>query len=294
MGLLDTLTGTTADTAYSLARKLRTGYAGSAFKVRRGSDSTTLDIGYVGTLTDTASLLSFCSGTTGFLDTVYDNTANGYNLIQTTTGLQPQIISAGALLNPIQGYPSATNGKMGNTSIAFPASNSLMNFVAATVVTTPAAVNQRLFSFISSGQTHDYDNTASFLCDANDQTGVTNNISIDRAGNIWSTVAAMTLNALLVVAGRWDGSVESITANGVTRASPPASTGTFGTTGTLSLHHDGWNGAGTGEPWTGYTSELILAAVMSSGDYATAQADMTTFYSPPVISTQSMLSAGMF
>jgi len=55
--LLDTYTGAAA--AYSL-RKLRNAYAGSAIRVRRSSDNTTLDVGFDanGNL-DTASMLSF-------------------------------------------------------------------------------------------------------------------------------------------------------------------------------------------------------------------------------------------
>ena len=80
--------------AYSL-RKLRTGYGGSAVRVRRSSDSTEQDIGFVGSQFDSASLLSFCGGGSGFVTTWYDQSGNSRNLQQATTTKQPRIVNAG-------------------------------------------------------------------------------------------------------------------------------------------------------------------------------------------------------
>lgn len=79
--------------------KLRAAYAGSAFRVRRSSDSTEQDIGFDATtgLVDTAALLSFCSGTNGFVTTLYDQSGNANDLTQATAANQPQIITTGAL-----------------------------------------------------------------------------------------------------------------------------------------------------------------------------------------------------
>ena len=87
-GLLDTYTGAAA--AYSL-RLLRTEYTGDAIKVRRSSDNTEQDIGFVNNELDTSSLASFCSGTNGFVTTWYDQSGNGYDATQTTASEQPQI-----------------------------------------------------------------------------------------------------------------------------------------------------------------------------------------------------------
>lgn len=83
--------------AYSVARKLRSAYAGSAFKVRRASDSTTQDIGFNadGTV-DTTSLASFCAGTDGFIDTLYDQ-ASTKNMTQATTARQPKVVTSGTV-----------------------------------------------------------------------------------------------------------------------------------------------------------------------------------------------------
>jgi hypothetical protein len=94
-GLLDTYTGAAA--AYSL-RQLRAAYTGDAIRVRRASDSTEQDIGFVNNVLDTASLTTFCSGTDGFVTTWYDQSGNARNAAQTAALNQPQIVSAGSIL----------------------------------------------------------------------------------------------------------------------------------------------------------------------------------------------------
>lgn len=87
--------------AYSL-RKLRTAYSGNAIKVRRASDNTTSNIGFASTgVLDTTALNTFISGTTGFIDTWYDQSGNGKDATQATTTSQQQI-----LVNSFNGLPS--------------------------------------------------------------------------------------------------------------------------------------------------------------------------------------------
>lgn len=92
--LLDSCPQTFA--AYSL-RKLSS-KAQYTIRVRRSSDNTTKDIGFVGTNLDTASLLTFCGVGNGFVSIWYDQSGNGYHQIQNTTANQPQIVSSGAVL----------------------------------------------------------------------------------------------------------------------------------------------------------------------------------------------------
>ena len=93
--LLDTYSGAAA--AYSL-RKLRSAYTGNAIKVRRSSDNTEQDIGFVDNELDVATLESFCSGTNGFVTTWYDQSGNGNDAEQTTAASQPQIVSSGSVI----------------------------------------------------------------------------------------------------------------------------------------------------------------------------------------------------
>ena len=93
--LLNTYSGAIA--AYSL-RKLNMNYSGVAIRVRRSSDNTTLDVGFKsdGTL-DTTALLTFVGANNGFVSIWYDQSGNGYNLIQNTAANQFRIVYGGGL-----------------------------------------------------------------------------------------------------------------------------------------------------------------------------------------------------
>ena len=86
--LLDSLTGSTG--AFSL-RLLSSSYVGNAIQVRRASDNTTQDIGFLNNQLDTASLNTFCSGTNGFVSIWYNQSDTNNNAIQTTSSNQPKI-----------------------------------------------------------------------------------------------------------------------------------------------------------------------------------------------------------
>ncbi|MCZ4498862.1 MAG: hypothetical protein JWQ74_1415, partial [Marmoricola sp.] len=106
---------TSAYTAYGL-RKQRAAYSGSAIKVRRSSDNTTLDIGFVSTgELDSAALLTFVgAGNNGFVDTIYDQSGNARHLVNTTVAQQPKIVNVGALIT-----------KNGRAAIQFAAAGAL-------------------------------------------------------------------------------------------------------------------------------------------------------------------------
>lgn len=95
VGLLDDYPNAAA--AYSL-RRLRFAYTGSAIRVRRASDNTEQDIGFVNDVLDTTSLTTFCSGTNGFVKTWYDQSGNARDVTQTTAANQPQIVSSGNII----------------------------------------------------------------------------------------------------------------------------------------------------------------------------------------------------
>lgn len=95
LALLDAYPG--AGAAYSV-RKLSSSYTGAALRVRRSSDNTEQDIGFVGLDLDTTALSSFVGAGNGFVTKWYDQTGNNRDMIQTTGGLQPTIISSGSLI----------------------------------------------------------------------------------------------------------------------------------------------------------------------------------------------------
>lgn len=87
-----------AAVAYSL-RQLRTAYTGNCIRVRRSSDNTEQDIGFIASgALNTSALTSFCGGGNGFVTTWYDQSGNARNLTQSTAANQPQIVSSGTVL----------------------------------------------------------------------------------------------------------------------------------------------------------------------------------------------------
>jgi hypothetical protein len=134
-----------AAVAFSL-RKLRTAYSGSAIRVRRSSDNTEQDIGFISNNLDTASLLTFCGAGNGFVTTWYDQSTNGNNATQATAGNQPRIVNGGVVetvngKNGIRWLTSPNNVMLCNTSIQelHNGSNSLViSLVTSTTSSTSA------------------------------------------------------------------------------------------------------------------------------------------------------------
>jgi hypothetical protein len=79
-------------------RKLSSTYVGPAMRVRRSSDNTEQDIGFLNNELDTASLLTFCGVGNGFVKIWYDQSGTANHAIQTSTAAQPQIVSSGVLI----------------------------------------------------------------------------------------------------------------------------------------------------------------------------------------------------
>lgn len=98
--LLDDYPG--AAVAYSL-RKLDKDYTGSAIRVRRSSDNTEQDIGFVNNYLDTAAMKTFVGANNGFVVTWYNQADSSgvfgvRNATQSTAANQPQIILSGAVI----------------------------------------------------------------------------------------------------------------------------------------------------------------------------------------------------
>jgi hypothetical protein len=109
-----------AAAAYSL-RKLKADYTGAAIKVRRSSDNTEQDIGFVDNELDTASLLSFVGAGNGFVTTWYDQ-SGGNDAVETTASGQASIVLSGVL--------NTTNGNVaafGNSNTAYATGFSIFN-----------------------------------------------------------------------------------------------------------------------------------------------------------------------
>lgn len=100
--LLDLYPGAAA--AYSL-RLLRTAYTGPVVRVRRSSDNTEQD--FTATQITDGTLTTFCGAGNGFVRTWHDQTGNGRHAEQSSTSLQPQIVSSG-VVSLLGGKPCMT------------------------------------------------------------------------------------------------------------------------------------------------------------------------------------------
>lgn len=94
--LFDLFPGAAA--GYSV-RRLSLTYEGAAMQVRRSSDNTTLDIGFVGEDLDTAALLAFAGAGSAFVRTWYDQSGGGFNMTEPVDIKQNQIVASGVLVS---------------------------------------------------------------------------------------------------------------------------------------------------------------------------------------------------
>jgi hypothetical protein len=86
-------------------RLLSSSYNSYAIRVRRSSDNTEQDIGFVNGVLDTASLLNFCGSGNGFVSRWYNQGSAGSYFRNTTATEQPMIVTGGTI-NKVNGQPS--------------------------------------------------------------------------------------------------------------------------------------------------------------------------------------------
>jgi hypothetical protein len=128
-GALDNL-GTGLESAWSVGRRLRTGYTSSIIRVRRGSDNTESDFGYLANgAVDVAAVAAFCGAGDGFLTTIYDQSGNSRNMVQATTTLQPQVVASGVANTQNGKLVAAFDGATSSRRMAVASSTALYNFV---------------------------------------------------------------------------------------------------------------------------------------------------------------------
>lgn len=128
----------TAPTVALGTQKLLAAYAGSCLRVRRSSDSTEQDIGFVANELDTASLLTFCGAGDGFITKWYDQSGNARDFIQATAGLQPQIVASG-VVKTLNGKPAINF--IGANTCRLTNSSTVANVASASAWTEICIVN---------------------------------------------------------------------------------------------------------------------------------------------------------
>lgn len=116
--IFDRYTGAAA--GYSLFRLSGT-YTGNCIEVRRSSDDTTQNIGFIGNFLDVPALKAFVGAGNGFVRTLYSQIGS-YNLVQATNANQPQIMASGQVLTyyglPTITFTAASNQYLEATGVA--------------------------------------------------------------------------------------------------------------------------------------------------------------------------------
>ena len=254
-GLLDTYSG--AAVGYSL-RRLRTAYSGNCVKVRRASDSTELDIGFVNNVLDTASLATFCSGTDGFVTTWYDQSGSSNNATQTAGANQPKIVSGG-VVELENGLPALKFGGAKRLRVTY--ASSITPVTASMVINSGVTTGKKAFG---------------------DDLSVTNNNSIWRqsadimrlygsATALLHTSASGVLDSQILLSFISDGASSKLGVNNVF---------TTGTLPTISMAGNSIGADGTSTSyWIGTIQEVIVYGANKSSDLAGIETNINTNYS---------------
>lgn len=135
--VMDVFPLTACNGAWSVNERIVRSYASNLLKVRRASDNTTQDIGFVAATgkVDTAAIVTFCAGTAGYVHTMYDQSGNSRNLTQTTNANQPQIYTGTAF------YLCGTNVGFRCTSTQYLTRADAAGFSGSPAVTAIALCN---------------------------------------------------------------------------------------------------------------------------------------------------------
>jgi hypothetical protein len=103
------LDGIATPRAVYSTRRLLTSYTGDCVKLRRSSDNAEADFGFDanGDL-DTTAILLWLGGSSAYLVTWYDQSGNGHDGVQATTGEQPNYVESGLNSCPAFVYDGVT------------------------------------------------------------------------------------------------------------------------------------------------------------------------------------------
>ena len=155
---------------YSL-RKVNPLYSGNSIKVRRSSDNTEQEIGFVNGELDVDSLTSFAGSGNAFVSVWYDQSGNDYHLLQSSSSKQPKIVSSGSVLL-LNGKPAINfeNSSSKNQVLKTNVTNGMYdtyNLVGLVVGSRNetgdgSTTYSRFLSFAQDGQA-DYNNYQGFL-----------------------------------------------------------------------------------------------------------------------------------
>lgn len=272
--LLDSYSNSMA--AYSL-RKLTTGYAGSAIRVRRSSDNTEQNIGFLGCGDfDTVSLKAFVGtgGTDdGFVVTWYDQSGNTRDVTQATAGSQPIIMDNGVVIRkdtkPAIYFVGANNTILRASFTGFSVT-SLSTF--AVFYTTSVKSSARVTSIRPSG-THDYQNYAPILANGTSTTAFGAYVSAGYRASVTVSNSVLNIYGAIHTGATIQNSVNNGTdaTSSHTLSVTPVVLTIGASALTTNVNNDG--------NITGFVSEVVYWASDQSGNKAGIYSNINSYYS---------------
>jgi hypothetical protein len=111
---------------------MRNVYAGAAIRVRRSSDNVEQDIGFAANgQVDYTALATFIGANSAFVRTWYDQTGNGFNIVEAINANQPRLVNAGVVDGGVR-FTSTINQNLSAAATYGLASNSSWYIATAT------------------------------------------------------------------------------------------------------------------------------------------------------------------
>jgi len=278
-----------AAAAYSV-RKLRSAYAGSCLRVRRSSDNTEQNIGFVNNFLDTAALSAFVGAGNGFVTKWYDQTGNNRDAIQTSAYNQPRIVNAGVLftqnsLASINCYDSnrcnfnITTGGGGSNTILTNVSYGYAFVAARTAQTT--ATRRTIFSIaaanINSGRFY-----IGAIASSNAMAMGGKRLDTDTLESTSTTTHGSAFNLLTGVA-RYADAEAYLYKNGVLAGSKVPFQTAGATSNTVSYNYESYIGSGRGDVAggieNGSVSEVVIYNTDKASDRAAIETNIKNYFS---------------
>lgn len=129
-GALDNL-GTGLESAWSVGRRLRAAYTGPIIRVRRSSDNAEQDFSGSGAngAVSASAVAAFCGAGDGFLTTIYDQSGNGRSFTQSSSTVQPLVVSSGVAITENGRLSAEFDGATSSRRMSIGSSTGMFNFL---------------------------------------------------------------------------------------------------------------------------------------------------------------------
>jgi hypothetical protein len=263
-------------------RKLRTAYTGNCIQIRKESDNSTQNIGFVNNYIDTASIASFVGAGSAQISIWYDQSGNSIDFTPTgDAGAGFRIVIGGTIQTvngKVAGYtPNGYQYSMGSTAYSYTGTE----YQITTVSQTDAEQNGlndfgRIFSYKNSGDGQDYNTCNGFI-------GFYGyDLAADRVAagqnNVFANSAATAFSANTQYIG-WNYKEQNtvgVSLNGGTDAT--ATTGCSSTGLNVNRVRYGTDYLNSDSSLKGYIQEMVTWETYTSGDKSGILSDINTFY----------------